>query len=78
MAADRLNEFIDNLMQLHKGDQYNRTETEGKDSANKDNAGHMPHAGQLNKHAYTESADTIRQSENRTYDIHEHSNQTKN
>ena len=37
LAADGLNELIDHFKPLHKSDEYNRTEMEGKDSVNKDN-----------------------------------------
>ena len=44
----------------NKSNQYYRTETEEKDTVNKDDTRNMSHTGQLNKQTNTYGMDTIR------------------
>ena len=46
LAVDRLNEMVDQFMQIHKGNQVNTTEMDEKNSVGEDNARTMPNTGQ--------------------------------
>ena len=62
---------------IHKDKQVNNTGVEEKNSVSENNSRNLPHAGDLNTHAYTENIDIIRLSGNRTSNKHEYSSKTQ-
>ena len=62
LAADRLNELIDQFMLINKDAQFNKTEVDKTNDVSKNNAKNMQHTLQLNLKSYTENKDILKQS----------------
>ena len=78
-AADRLNDLIDQIVKIHKNDQLNKTEVEGKKTLYAKTMPQTCHAQDKSMQIHTQkNMDVLRQNDNGISDKHECNIKTNN